>query len=191
MLPNLQCEEVSNGTHAKGKNCRVISSKHEGLPFQQKAGKVHRSVSSSSKRLRISEDSTDLKGIENSKESSDKHASNHIKCDSSEKSQVSKQKSNGSKRGDKKNIKVPSKAKFDSSSMKLGAAVFNSACGGNNFFGIILGILYFSTNDHKPPVSSLPSWLCPCLIISLVYMYYHVLSYNSVYNFTASPFQPV
>ncbi|XP_054810280.1 uncharacterized protein LOC129311832 [Prosopis cineraria] len=136
MLPNLQCEEVSNGTHAKGKNCRVISSKHEGLPFQQKAGKVHRSVSSSSKRLRILEDSTDLKGIENSKESSDKHASNHIKCDSSEKSQVSKQKSNGSKRGDKKNIKVPSKAKFDSSSMKLGAAVFNSACGGNNFFGL-------------------------------------------------------
>lgn len=59
-----------------------------------------------------------------------------------EKSQLSKQKSNGSKRGDKKNFKVPSKVKFDSSSMKLGAAIFNSACGGNNFFGIfLLGIV--------------------------------------------------
>lgn len=57
-----------------------------------------------------------------------------------EKSQLSKQKSNGSKRGDKKNIKVPSKTKFDSSSTKLGATVINSASGGNNFFGIFLGI---------------------------------------------------
>ncbi|XP_028807185.1 uncharacterized protein LOC114761899 [Neltuma alba] len=136
MLSNLQGEEVSNGTHGKVKNCPVISSKLEGLPLQQKAGKVHKSVTSSSKRPRISEDSMGLKGIESSKKFSEKHASNHIKSGSSEKSQLSKQKSNGSKRGDKKNFKFPSKAKFDSSSMKLGAAVFNSACGGNNIFGL-------------------------------------------------------
>ncbi|KAI9076778.1 hypothetical protein K1719_041254 [Acacia pycnantha] len=136
MLPNLQCEGESNGVHGKGKNCLVVSSKHEGLPLQQKAGKVHRSVTSNSKRPRISEDSMGLKAIESSKESSDKHASNRIKSGSSEKSQLSKQKSNGSKRGDKKNTKIPSKAKFDSLSTKLGAAIFNSACGGNNFFGL-------------------------------------------------------
>lgn len=83
MLANLQCEEVSIGMNAKGRNCSIISPKLECLPLQQKAGKVHRSVTSSSKRPRISEDSTGQKGIESSKESSDKHASNHIKSGSS------------------------------------------------------------------------------------------------------------
>lgn len=54
-----------------------------------------------------------------------------------EKNQLPKQKSNSSKRGDKRNFKVPSaKAKFESSSMKMGASIFSSTSGGNNFFGM-------------------------------------------------------
>lgn len=83
MLPNLQSEEWSKNMHAKGKNGHVVTSKLEGIPSQQKAGKVPRSNSSCSKRPRISEDSTNLKGFENLKDNSDKLGSNHIKCSSS------------------------------------------------------------------------------------------------------------
>lgn len=82
-LPNFQSEEVLKNVYAKGKNCAVITSRPEGMPLQQKTGKVHRSNGSGSKRPRISEDSTNLKGIENSKDNCDNLGSNHIKCSSS------------------------------------------------------------------------------------------------------------
>lgn len=56
-----------------------------------------------------------------------------------EKSQTAKQKSNVSgKRGDKRNFKVSTKAKYDSFSMRAGLVSFSPAAGGNNFFGMTL-----------------------------------------------------
>lgn len=54
-----------------------------------------------------------------------------------EKNPLVKQKNNiNGKRGDKRSLKVPVRAKNDSFSMKAGFASFGSAAGGNNFFGM-------------------------------------------------------
>ncbi|KAE9607713.1 hypothetical protein Lalb_Chr09g0333071 [Lupinus albus] len=124
-LSQLKGEELSKNTPAgNGKNCLVISSTLEGVPSQRKAAKVNKSSSSCSKRARMSrsEDSTSTNGIAES---------------NPEKSQLQKQKSNGTKRGDKRTFKVPSaKSKFESSSMKIGASLFSTSSGANNFFGL-------------------------------------------------------
>ncbi|KAK7399160.1 hypothetical protein VNO78_10336 [Psophocarpus tetragonolobus] len=138
-LPHFKGEEASRHMlNGSGKNCPVINSRSEGVILQRKPAKSNRSNSSCSKRPRISqpEDSLNPNGIEESKDISDKLGSHNLNFDSPEKSQLPKQKSNASKRGDKRNFKVPSaKAKFESSSMKMGASIFSS-CGGNNFFGL-------------------------------------------------------
>ncbi|KAI4326885.1 hypothetical protein L6164_019409 [Bauhinia variegata] len=133
---HIQNEEVSKNVHGKGRN--RLTSRLEGVPSQRKAGKLNRNYSSSSKRIRMSqsEDSSSLNGIEDSKDISDRPGSQYIKYSSLEKSHLPKQKSCATKRGDRRNFKVPAKAKFDSSSMKLGARIFSSSCGGNNFFGL-------------------------------------------------------
>ncbi|TKY60671.1 hypothetical protein E2542_SST17770 [Spatholobus suberectus] len=139
-LPHLKSEEATkNMPSDNGKNCPVITSRLEGVPLQRKAAKLNRSNSSSSKRPRMSqsEDSLSPNGIVESKDISDKSGSHNINCTSPEKSQLPKQKSNASKRGDKRNFKVPSaKAKFESSSIKMGASIFSSTSGGSNFFGL-------------------------------------------------------
>ncbi|KAK7358570.1 hypothetical protein VNO77_00503 [Canavalia gladiata] len=139
-LSHLKGEDLSKNTSSgNGKNYPVISSGLEGTPLQRKAVKSNRSNGSCSKRPRMSqsEDSMSPNGIEESKDISDKLGSHNSKCTSPEKSQLPKQKSNGSKRGDKRNFKVPSvKAKFEPSSMKMGASIFSSTSGGNNFFGL-------------------------------------------------------
>ncbi|QHO58035.1 hypothetical protein HN51_012543 [Arachis hypogaea] len=121
------------------KICPVDSARLEGVPLQRKTAKASRSNNSScSKKPRISqlEDFTSPSGIEESKDSSDKLGLQNLKCTSPDKIQVSKQKSNASKRSDRRNFKIPSvKSKFESS-MKMGASMFSSACGGNNFFGL-------------------------------------------------------
>ncbi|XP_019422158.1 PREDICTED: uncharacterized protein LOC109331851 isoform X2 [Lupinus angustifolius] len=124
-LPHLNGEEFSKNMPANnGKNCLVISSTLEAVPLQRKAAKVNKSSSSCSKRARMSrsEDPTSTNGIAES---------------NPEKTQLQKQKSNGTKRGDKRSFKVPSaKSKFESSSMKMGASLFSSSSGANNFFGL-------------------------------------------------------
>ncbi|KAK7318173.1 hypothetical protein RJT34_02872 [Clitoria ternatea] len=139
-LLHLKGEELSKNTSGgNGKNCPVNTSKLENVPLQRKTAKSNRSNSSCLKKPRMSqsEDSMSPNGIEESKDISDKLGSLNLKCTSPEKSQLPKQKSNASKRSDKRNFKVPSaKAKFESSSMKLGASIFSSTCGGNNFFGL-------------------------------------------------------
>ncbi|KAG5041489.1 hypothetical protein JHK85_013965 [Glycine max] len=140
LLPHLEGEEVSKNTPSgNGRNFSVINSRLEGVPLQRKAAKSNRSNSSCSKRPRMSqpEDSLSPNGIEESKDISDKLGLHNLNCTSPEKNQLPKQKSNSSKRGDKRNFKVPSvKAKFESSSMKMGASIFSFTSGGNNFFGL-------------------------------------------------------
>ncbi|MED6191494.1 hypothetical protein PIB30_118985 [Stylosanthes scabra] len=132
-------EELSkNMPGAIGKICPVDTARLEGVPLQRKSAKANRSNNSScSKRPRISqsEDFTSPSGVEESRDSSDRLGLQNLKGTSPDK--VSKQKSNASKRGDKRNFKIPSvKSKFESSSLKMGASMFSSACGGNNFFGL-------------------------------------------------------
>lgn len=160
-------EASKNSPSGNGKSSPVINSRLEGVSLQRKAAKSNRSNSSCSKRPRISqpEDSLSPIGIEESKDISDKLGSNNLSCTSPgifppnklsvaflsicsylfcsliffciEKSQLPKQRSNASKRGDKRNFKVPSaKAKFESSSMKMGGSIFSSTSAGNNFFGM-------------------------------------------------------
>ncbi|CAI8619509.1 unnamed protein product [Vicia faba] len=144
----------------------------EGVPLQRKSSKSNRSNGSSSKRPRMSqsEDYTSLYGTEESKDSFDKLVSHNLKCTSPEKSPLPKQKGSNSKRGDKKNFKVPSsKAKFESSSMKMGTSIFSSSNGGNNLFG-----LYGLKHDFhdvtnlmdEPPLDELLKGTFECPIIS-------------------------
>ncbi|KAL2348009.1 hypothetical protein Fmac_002009 [Flemingia macrophylla] len=88
-----------------------------------------------------SEHSTIPDELDESKDISEKHGSHHIK----KKGQSPKQKSHSSKRGVKRNFKVPSSmAKRDSYYLNLGASIFGSACEGNNFF-----VLYGLKHDIK------------------------------------------
>ncbi|RDX61647.1 hypothetical protein CR513_60107 [Mucuna pruriens] len=172
-LPHLKGEEASKNTPSgNGKNCAVINSRLEGVPLQRKAAKSNRSSSSCSKRPRMSqpEDSLSPNGIEESKDISDKLGSHNLSCTSPEKSQLPKQKSNASKRGDKRNFKVPSaKAKFESSSMKMGASIFSSTCGGNNFFGLY-GLKHdlhdVTKRMDEPPLDELLRGTFDCPILS-------------------------
>ncbi|KAI4315475.1 hypothetical protein L6164_028278 [Bauhinia variegata] len=133
-LPHIQNEVVFKNVDGKGRN--GPNSRLEGVPSQRKAGKVNRNSNSCSKRLRMfqSEDCTSLTGIQDLKDIYDKPGSHHMKFSTPEKSHLTKQKSSATKRGDRRNFKVPAKTKFDSSSMKLGAG--SSSCGGNNFLGL-------------------------------------------------------
>ncbi|XP_058732072.1 uncharacterized protein LOC131603676 isoform X2 [Vicia villosa] len=172
-LPQIKCEDlVKNKFSGNGKNCTIITSTMEGVPLQRKSSKSNRSNSSGSKRPRMSqsEDYTSLNGTEESKDSFDKLGSHNLKCTSPEGSPLPKQKGNYSKRGDKKNFKVPSsKAKFESSSMKMGTSIFSSSNGGNNFFG-----LYGLKHDFhdvtnlmdEPPLDELLKGTFDCPIIS-------------------------
>lgn len=172
-LPHLKGEEASkNAPSGNGKNCPVITSRPEGVPLQRKTSKSNRSNSSCSKRPRMSqsEDSFSLNGIEESKDIFDKLGSHNLNCTSPDKSQLPKQKSNANKRGDKRNFKVPSaKAKFESSTMKMGASIFSSTCGGSNFFG-----LYGLKHDfhditklmEEPPLNELLKGTFDCPVLS-------------------------
>ncbi|XP_057967541.1 uncharacterized protein LOC131157421 isoform X2 [Malania oleifera] len=103
--------------------------------LQQKVGKVSRSSSGCTKRLRaaLTEDSISQSGDD----IFSKLGSYSTKCTIPDKTQAVKQKNNlNGKRGDKRNCKVPTKTKYDSYSPKTGLVSFNSAAGGNNFFGI-------------------------------------------------------
>ena len=85
LLPHLKGEEASkNMPSGNGRNCPVINSRLEGVPFQRKSAKSNRSNSSCSKRPRMSqpEDSLSPNGIEESKDISDKLGSHNLNCTS-------------------------------------------------------------------------------------------------------------
>lgn len=138
-FPHLKGEDLSkNKLSGDGKSCALITSTMEGVSLQRKSAKSNRTNSSCSKRPRMPQldDYTNPNGTEELKDSFDRLGSHNLKWSSPEKGQLPKQKGNNSKRGDKKNFKVPSsKAKFESSSMKMATSNFNSASGGNTFFG--------------------------------------------------------
>ncbi|XP_022942381.1 uncharacterized protein LOC111447442 isoform X1 [Cucurbita moschata] len=104
---------------------------------QRKSLKVSRSSSSSlcsKRRLVQLEDSLLLSGADEVKDTSDKLGSYLKKCGSHEKPQLMKQKSSvSSKRGDKRNLSVSLKTKFDSLPINAGNG---SATAGCIFFGL-------------------------------------------------------
>lgn len=109
------------------------------VQVQRKAGKMSRSSSRCSKRPRFAqlEDNTSSAGVDVIKDISDNLGPYHTtKCNSLEKMQMVKQKNiYNSKRSDKRNFKVPMKAKYDSFTIKAGLASC-PATGGSNFFGV-------------------------------------------------------
>ncbi|ESR52696.1 hypothetical protein CICLE_v100192221mg, partial [Citrus x clementina] len=115
------------------------TSSPSSVQVQRKAGKMSRSSSRCSKRPRFAqlEDSTSSAGVDVIKDISDNLGPYHTtKCNSLEKMQMVKQKNiYNSKRSDKRNFKVPMKAKYDSFTIKAGLASC-PATGGSNFFGV-------------------------------------------------------
>ncbi|BFG31801.1 hypothetical protein CerSpe_180750 [Prunus speciosa] len=138
-LLSYQGEELSRHQHGRGKNGFLLHTGAESVQLERKSGKVSKMGSLTSKRPRIArlEDPTSLAGVDGIRDMSDKLGSYLTKCSSSDKNQLAKQKNNcTSKRGDKRNLKLPAKTKHDSFSVKAGLPSFGSAAGGNNFFGV-------------------------------------------------------
>ncbi|KAL5551856.1 hypothetical protein UlMin_002032 [Ulmus minor] len=127
-LPLNQGEALSGIFHDSGKNGILLTPKTEGLQLERKAGKVSRSGSLYPKRPRVVQlqDPITQAGVDGIKDASHKLQKTH----------VVKQKNNFcGKRGDKRSLRVPSKTKYDSSSVKSGLTNFASGAGGNNFLG--------------------------------------------------------
>ncbi|GMH09365.1 hypothetical protein Nepgr_011206 [Nepenthes gracilis] len=106
----------------------------EEKQLQQKTGKTPRSGNGCFKRPRMPqlENLMPQAEVNDTEVGSDKFGSLVVKC-----SNAAKTKNNSnSKRGDRRNSKVTSKAKCDSFSLKAGFASFNPAPGGNNPFGM-------------------------------------------------------
>ncbi|TQE07033.1 hypothetical protein C1H46_007423 [Malus baccata] len=132
-------EESSRHLHGRGKNGFLLDTGAESVRLE-KPGKVSKLVSLSSKRPRVDrlEDPTSVAAeVDGIKDMSFKLGPLLTKCGSSDKTQLVKPKNNfTSKRGEKRNLKLPAKTKQDSFSIKPGLASFSSAAGGNNFYGV-------------------------------------------------------
>ncbi|PIN01559.1 hypothetical protein CDL12_25934 [Handroanthus impetiginosus] len=105
----------------------------------QKSGKVVRNNSGSTKKSGMvqMEVSKSKPGLRDVNGISLELASSSASCNISEKNQLVKQKNNSaSRRGDKRNCKVKHKSRCESFSLRNGLVGFNSAAGGNNYFGI-------------------------------------------------------
>ncbi|XP_068306336.1 uncharacterized protein [Pyrus communis] len=134
-----QGEESSRHLHGRGKSGFLLDTGAESVQLE-KPGKVSKLVSLSSKRPRVDrlEDPTSVAAdVDGIKDMSFKLGPVLTKCGSSDKTQLVKPKNNfTSKRGEKRNLKLPAKTKQDSFSIKPGLASFSSAAGGNNFYGV-------------------------------------------------------
>ncbi|KAL0297582.1 UNVERIFIED_CONTAM: hypothetical protein Sradi_6810300 [Sesamum radiatum] len=105
----------------------------------QKSGKIVRNSSGCTKKSGLSqmEVSKPKPGLPNINGISPELPSSSASCSLSEKNQLVKPKnSSTSRRGDKRNSKVKHKNRCDSFSLKNGLVGFNSATGGNNFYGV-------------------------------------------------------
>ncbi|KAJ9173663.1 hypothetical protein P3X46_016776 [Hevea brasiliensis] len=139
-LPSFPSESVSKQRHCSGANgpSRVVPTP-EKAHVQRKSGQMSRSGSGCHKRPQIAllEDTKGPVVVDVMKDPSDKLGSHLTKIDSQEKAHLSRQKNNfSSKRGDRRNSKVSTRAKYDSFSVKASLASFSSAAAGNNFFGL-------------------------------------------------------
>ncbi|KAL9242793.1 hypothetical protein vseg_016759 [Gypsophila vaccaria] len=111
----------------------------EGKQAQRKVGKIPRNGGASFKKLRMCQADDALPQPENGAEKMevDMLDSHLMKCSNADKSQVGKQRNNiNGRRCDRKNSKVPMKAKFDPFSLKAGSSSLSPAAGGSNTFGI-------------------------------------------------------
>ncbi|XP_038894298.1 uncharacterized protein LOC120082935 [Benincasa hispida] len=139
--------------------------------YPRKSLKVSRSSSSTlcSKRPRVVQldDSLFLNGADDVKDMSDKLGSYLKKCNSHEKTQSLKQKSSlSSKRGDKRNLKVSLKTKFDSLSTHVGNG---SAAAGSSFFGLYglkSDVQDFTKLADDPPLNDLLDGSYDCANLS-------------------------
>ncbi|KAF2321254.1 hypothetical protein GH714_037364 [Hevea brasiliensis] len=139
-LPSFPSESVSKQRHCSGANgpSRVVPTP-EKTHVQRKSGQMSISGRGCHKRPQIAllEDTKGPVVVDDMKDPSDKLESHLTKIDSQEKAHLSRQKNNfSSKRGDRRNSKVSTRAKYDSFSVKASLASFSSAAAGNNFFGL-------------------------------------------------------
>lgn len=140
LLSRLETEDSSRGLdHGIISGSTASISGSEGKPIQRKLGKVQRNGNSPFKKLRMSQADNLLLQAEtdDAKIEWDKLGSQLVKCSNADKSQVGQQKSaiNG-RRGDRRNSKVPVKAKYDSFLLRAGLPTFSPASGGSNAFGM-------------------------------------------------------
>ncbi|XP_050376141.1 uncharacterized protein LOC126793616 [Argentina anserina] len=134
-----QGEDLSRHLLGRGRNGFLSNHGIESVQLQRKSIKVLKIGNFPSKRPQITqlEDSISPAELDSLKDMPDKVGSYLTKCSSADKTQLAKQKTKfTSKRGDKRNQKLPVKTKNDSFSVKAGLASFSSAAGGNNFFGV-------------------------------------------------------
>ncbi|XWS48875.1 hypothetical protein CRYUN_Cryun13aG0114100 [Craigia yunnanensis] len=132
-------EELSEQHDHRGTSCPLPNPGPDVVNTQRKAGKMPRSSSGCSKRARVGQldDTMTSAGVDDVKDINDKLGSYSTKCNFPDKTQMSRQKNSfSSKRGDRRNSKVPIMPKFDSFSLKAGLASFTMASGGNNFLGL-------------------------------------------------------
>lgn len=140
-LPSRTTEDVSLGmVDGIASGSTMLMSEYEGKQIQRKVGKVPRNGSGSFKKPRMLQSENFLSHAEavETKTESDKLGLHLVKCSNAvDKSQAVKQKNNiNGRRGDRRNSKVPLKAKFDPFSLKVGLTNFSPASGGGNVFGI-------------------------------------------------------
>lgn len=137
-LSSFHCEDAPEELKFGSRNSSPLYMPNiEGKQIPRKSGKVARG-SGYSKRSRMAQ----MEEVSINEAEAD---------DVKEKTQTAKQKNglNG-KRGDKRSGKVSTKTKYDYFSLKAGMVSFNSATGGNNFFGI---------NGLKPDTSDVTKHL--------------------------------
>ncbi|XVF13056.1 hypothetical protein REPUB_Repub08aG0174800 [Reevesia pubescens] len=134
-LPSYQMEEFCEQHDHRGTGCDIPSPGPDVVNTHRKARKMPRSSSGCSKRVRVAQLQDTMSSADDVKDV--KLGSYSTKCNFPDKTQMLRQKNSFSgKRGDKRNLKVPMKPKFDSFSMKAGLASFSMASGGNNFLGL-------------------------------------------------------
>ncbi|KAK9668074.1 hypothetical protein RND81_13G033600 [Saponaria officinalis] len=136
-----QSDAVSGFSASKIDECSsfVGNRGSEGKQTPRKVGKVPRNGSVSFKKPRMFPADNVLPQPENGAEKMelDTLDSHFVKCSNADKSQTGKQRNNiNGKRGDRRNSKVPMKAKFDPFSLKAGSSSFSPAAGGSNTFGM-------------------------------------------------------
>ncbi|KAI3453761.1 hypothetical protein Pfo_010424 [Paulownia fortunei] len=168
---SLHSDDAANDRGLGNMNSHPLTLDLDAKLVLQKSGKIVRKNSGCNKRsgmvqMEVSKSKLvlhDVNGI------SPELASSSASCNISEKNQLVKPKnSSTSRRGDKRNSKVKHKSRCDSFSLKNGLVGFNSAAGGNNFFGIYglkPDVFDITKYVDEPSLDELlrGSYTCPCI----------------------------
>ncbi|XP_074264787.1 uncharacterized protein LOC141587234 [Silene latifolia] len=133
-------EDASRGLdHGLANGSVALINGLEGNQAQRRVGKVPRNGSGSFKKPRMFQTDNILPLADNddAKMEVDVLGTNFVNNSNTDKTQAVKQRNNiNGKRADRRNSKLPMKAKFDSFSPKAGMSSFSPAAGGNYAFGM-------------------------------------------------------